>query len=235
MNKRLSLCFIGALILMLSFTMPNMKAASILDEVRESYATYTGSGYSGGAALLDPIPSDMKITALNPHDYNYKGVNAALAGAYLEVTGPKGKTVVYVTDKYPEGAKGALDLSPNAFTKIGNMEDGKIPISWKIIKAPISGNVAYRIKEGSSEWWAAIQVRNHKYPVMKMEYYKDGKWVNMEKTDYNHFLGFHMGSTSLPVRITDIRGVIVKDQLPALPSTAASQAYIVKGNVQLPN
>lgn len=70
---------------------------------------------------------------------------------------------------------------------------------------------------------------------MKMEYYKDGQWVNMEKTDYNHFLGFHMGSTSLPVRITDIRGVIVKDQLPALPSTAASQAYIVKGNVQFPN
>ncbi|MDH6597511.1 expansin (peptidoglycan-binding protein) [Bacillus aerius] len=142
---------------------------------------------------------------------------------------------MYVTDKYPEGSKGALDLSPNAFAKIGNMADGKIPISWKIIKAPISGNVAYRIKEGSSEWWAAIQVRNHKYPVMKMEYYKDGQWVNMEKTDYNHFLGFHMGSTSLPVRITDIRGVIVKDQLPALPSTAASQAYIVKGNVQLPN
>ena len=80
---------------------------------------------------------------------------------------------MYVTDKYPEGAKGALDLSPNAFAKIGNMADGKIPISWKIIKAPISGNVAYRIKEGSSKWWAAIQVRNHKYPIMKMEYYKD--------------------------------------------------------------
>lgn len=43
----------------------------------------------------------------------------------MEVEGPKGKTIVYVTDLYPEGARGALDLSPNAFRKIGDMKDGK--------------------------------------------------------------------------------------------------------------
>ena len=53
------------------------------------------------------------------------------------------------------------------------MKDGKIDIKWRIVKAPITGNFTYRIKEGSSQWWAAIQVRNHKYPVMKMEYYKE--------------------------------------------------------------
>ena len=39
----------------------------------------------------------MEITALNPYDYNIYDVEAALAGAYLEVTGEKGSTVVSVT------------------------------------------------------------------------------------------------------------------------------------------
>jgi len=57
---------------------------------------------------LDPIPSDMEITALNPTDYNSYGVKSALAGAYLEVTGPKGSTVVYVVDLYPGIENGVL-------------------------------------------------------------------------------------------------------------------------------
>lgn len=102
--------------------------------MQSGYATYTGSGYQGGAMLLDPIPSDMEITAVNPTNLNYDGINAALGGAYLEVQGPKGTTTVYTTDLYPEGAPGALDLSPNAFSKIGNMEEGRINIQWKIVR-----------------------------------------------------------------------------------------------------
>lgn len=67
------------------------QASAAYDDLHEGYATYTGSGYSGGAFLLDPIPSDMEITAINPADLNYGGVKAALAGSYLEVEGPKGK------------------------------------------------------------------------------------------------------------------------------------------------
>ncbi len=210
-------------------------ASAEWDSWRSSYATYTGSGYSGGNALLDPIPSDMEITALNPTDYNYAGVKAALAGAYLEVEGPNGKTVVYVTDKYPEGADGALDLSPNAFAKIGDMLAGKIDIRWHVIKGPVEGNFTYRIKEGSSQWWAAIQVRNHNYPVMKMEYYKDGEWINLEKTEYNHFIGTNMGLGAFQVRITDIRGNTVTDTISSLPENGTSEVYFVPGNVQFPD
>ncbi|PZD93120.1 Expansin-YoaJ [Paenibacillus sambharensis] len=202
---------------------------------RSSYATYTGSGYSGGNALLDPIPSTMKITALNPMDYNYMGIKAALAGAYLEVQGPKGKTVVYVTDQYPEGAPGALDLSPNAFAKIGDMKAGKINIKWRVVKGPVKGNFTYRIKEGSSQWWAAIQVRNHKYPVLKLEVYKDKRWISLEKTEYNHFVGTGLGTAKLKVRITDIRGKSVTDTIQALPANGTSTAYLVPGSVQLPD
>lgn len=204
-------------------------------EWHSGYATYTGSGYSGGAALLDPIPSTMEITALNPEDYNSYGVKAALAGAYLEVEGPKGSTVVYVTDLYPEGPTGALDLCPTSFEKIGDMAAGSINIRWRLVKGPVTGNFSYRIKEGSSQWWAAIQVRNHKYPVLKMEYKKDGQWINMEKTHWNHFVSTHMGTSPLTIRITDIRGIVVTDTLPGLPNDGTSSAYIVPGNVQLPD
>ena len=61
----------------------------------------------------------------------------------LKVNGPKGSTVVYVTDLYPEGGDCALDLSFNAFEKIGDLRDGKINIDWTLIEAPVNGNVIY--------------------------------------------------------------------------------------------
>ncbi|MDQ2086970.1 expansin EXLX1 family cellulose-binding protein [Herbivorax sp. ANBcel31] len=207
------------------------------DKVHSSYATFTGSGYTGGASLLDPIPSDMEITALNPYDYNSFDVDASLAGAYLEVTGEKGSTVVYVNDLYPEGGPGALDLNPTSFAKIGDMEDGIIDIEWKIVAAPITENVLYRIKEGSSPCWLAVQVRNHKYPVLKMEIYQDNQWHNMQKMPYNHFLYENIDSTTPKIRITDIRGYVITDVIDSIPEfdNATEEAYIVPGNVQFPD
>jgi len=202
---------------------------------RSSYATFTGSGFSGGTAMLDPIPLDMEITALNPEDYNAYNINAALAGAYLEVSGEKGSTVVRVVDLYPEGAPGALDLCPTSFGKLGEMAAGKIDIKWHIVAAPVEGNVSYRIKEGSSMSWVAVQVRNHRYPVLKMEYEKDGQWVNMEKMHWNHFVGENFDTTTPKIRMTDIRGYILTDIIDSIPGFNDPQpAYIVPGNVQFP-
>ncbi|MBD7913201.1 MULTISPECIES: expansin EXLX1 family cellulose-binding protein [Clostridium] len=231
-KRKILISFVVAINISLCF---NVQAFATWDSLHSSYATYTGSGYSGGASLLDPISPDMEITALDPDDYNYNGVNAALAGAYLEVQGTKGKTIVYVTDLYPEGAKGSLDLCPASFAKIGNIPDGKINIKWHVVKAPVKGMFSYRIKEGSSQYWAAIQVRNHKYPVIKMEYLKDNTWINMPKMSWNHFVGTNMGTKAIKVRITDIRGVTVTDTINSLPQYGTSQSYIVPGHVQLPD
>ncbi len=61
------------------------------DDLHEGYATYTGSGYSGGAFLLDPIPSDMEITAINPADLNYGGVKRHLQVLIWKSKGQKEK------------------------------------------------------------------------------------------------------------------------------------------------
>jgi expansin (peptidoglycan-binding protein) len=214
------------------------QAFAAWDDWHTGYATPTTTGYSGGAALLDPISSDMEITALNYTDYNYNGVYAGLAGAYLQVYGPNGNsTVVYVTDTYPEGPAGALDLCFTSFSKIGQLSAGQFNVRWRVVKGPVSGNFSYRIKDGTNPYWAAIQVRNHKYPVMKMEYYRNGGWNNMVKQGYNHFVGENLGSDPLQVRITDIRGVSVTDTIRGLPAsgTYATSAYIVPGNVQFPD
>lgn len=216
-------------------TAPSQTTIPEWDILHSGYATYTGSGYSGGCALLDPISSDMEITALNPADYNSHGVKAALAGAYLEVEGPRGTTTVYVTDLYPEGSEGALDLCPTSFGKIGEISEGKIDIQWHIVKAPITGNLSYRIKEGSNPWWTAIQVRNHKYPVLKMEYYQNGSWINMEKMQWNHFVGTDIGTKSIKIRMTDINGEVVTDTIEPIPEDGVTSAYIVPGTVQFPN
>jgi len=218
-----------------SSPVPSVSAYPDWEKERSSYATFTGSGYSGGAALLDPIDPDMEITALNPYDYNSYGIQAALAGAYLEVTGEKGTTVVYVTDLYPEGAPGALDLCPTSFDKIGDMAKGKIDITWRVVAAPVTGNVSYRIKEGSTTSWLAVQVRNHRYPVLKMECYKNGTWVDMEKMHWNHFVIDNVDSTTPKIRITDIRGYVLEDILDSIPVSGDTRpAYIIEGNVQFP-
>lgn len=206
------------------------------DKVRTGYATYTGSGYEGGIALLDPIPLDMEIVAVNKPEFNSYGVQAALAGAYLEVTGPKGTTVVYVTDCYTEALEGALDLCGISCDKLGdtNVPGGKIDITWRIVAAPISGNFTYRILPASSKWWMAIQVRNHKYPVMKMEYLKDGEWIDIPKDRCNYFVIKNLDTPDIKIRLTDIRGKVVTDTIDSIPEDV-NEGCFIQGNVQFPD
>jgi len=206
------------------------------DKIRSGFATYTGSGYEGGIALLDPIPSDMEIVAVNKPDFNCYGVQAALAGAYLEVTGPKGSTVVYVTDCYTEAPEGALDLCGISCDKIGNtnVPGGKIDVTWRIIPAPITGNFIYRILPASSKWWMAIQVRNHKYPVMKMEYFKDGEWIDIPKDRCNYFVINNLDTSTIKIRLTDIRGKTVTDTIDSIPDNPIDGCFI-PGNAQFPD
>ncbi|MFP1721526.1 expansin EXLX1 family cellulose-binding protein [Lonsdalea quercina] len=224
---------IPLLISLSSTAFNNAHASWGINDVCQGYATATGSGYSGGALLLDPISSDMEITALNGNQLNYNSINAAMAGAYLKVTGPKGSTTVYVTDIYPEGGDCALDLSYNAFQKIGDVQDGIINIEWQLVEAPVSGNVIYRIKDGSNPYWAAVQVRNAKYPIIAMQYMKDNSWVTAPKMNYNHFILENLGNKVTKIKFTDIKGRQLEDVLPQMPEST-SQAYMVIGNVQLP-
>jgi expansin (peptidoglycan-binding protein) len=196
-------------------------------EIHYGYATYYGGGYEGGCAMLDPVSKDYFVTALNIFDYN----TAQMGGAYLEVTGALGKINVLVTDLLPEGQKGDLDLNIDAFPHIANPIDGKVPISWRIIPLNTDGPVQYKYKEGSSQYWMGVQVRNHRYPVNKLEYMdQSGKFVELPRKNYNYFESTQMGPGPYTFRVTDIYGQEIIDK--NIPFTGSET--IVSGGNQFP-
>lgn len=192
--------------------------------------TFYGGGYEGGCAMLDPVSRDYWIVAMNLADYN----DAQLAGAYIEVTGELGTINMLVTDLLPEGKKGDLDLYTDAFPLIAPAEKGRVPVSWKIIPLDSAENapVSYKYKEGTTEYWCGIQVRNHRYPITKLEYLdENGEFIEIKRRPYNYFESDGMGKGPFTFRITDIYGqVIIDENIPL----SYDDTEIIQGHVQFP-
>ena len=192
--------------------------------------TFYGGGYTGGHAMLDPVSRDYWIVAMNHADYN----EAQLAGAYIEVTGELGTIKMLVTDELPEGKKGDLDLYTDAFPLIAPVEKGRVPVSWKIIPLDSAEDapVSYKYKEGSTEFWCGIQVRNHRYPITKLEYLdENGEFVEIKRRPYNYFEARGLGKGPFTFRITDIYGQQVIDRDIPL---SYDDTEIIPGHVQFP-
>ena len=167
---------------------------------------------------------------MNLADYN----DAQLAGAYIEVTGELGTINMLVTDLLPEGKKGDLDLYTDAFPLIAPVEKGRVPVSWKIIPLDSAENapMSYKFKEGSSEFWCGVQVRNHRYPITRLEYLdENGEFVEIKRRPYNYFESAEMGAGPFTFRITDIYGRQVIDRDIPL---SKDDTVIYEGHAQLP-
>ena len=192
--------------------------------------TFYGGGYVGGHAMLDPVSKDYWIVAMNHSDYN----EAQLAGAYIEVTGELGTIKMLVTAELPEGKKGDLDLYTDAFPLIAPVEKGRVPVSWKIIPLDSAADapISFKYKEGSTEFWCGVQVRNHRYPITKLEYLNEnGEFVEIKRRPYNYFESRDMGKGPFTFRITDIYGQVVVDRDIPL---CTDDTVIIPGHVQFP-
>lgn len=197
--------------------------------IHSGEATFYGGGYEGGCAMLDPVSKDYWITAMNLPDYNC----AELAGAYLEVTGELGTINVLVTDLLPEGKKGDLDLYTDAFPLIAPAEKGRVPVTWKIIPLDTAADapLSYKYKVGSTAFWCAVQVRNHRYPIERLEYLNsDGEFVELPRRNFNYFEAQSgLGEGPFTFRITDIYGqVVIDEDIPFTPDE------IQQGHAQFP-
>lgn len=180
--------------------------------------THTGDGTyytfaDGSGACLYDKTSDFHIAALNGFDW----AGSAWCGACADVTGPNGNQVrVRIVDECPDCAKGQLDFHPDAFAVLAPKEQGRIAISWSFVACDAQGPVSYKFKDGSNPWWTAVQVRNSRFPISKLETSKDGvSFVEAQRQDYNYFLngsGFGQGTTQ--VRITSVSGATLLDSLP---------------------
>ncbi len=172
---------------------------------------HTGEGTyyipeAGGAANLDDFASGYYTAAMNTYDY----MNG-MAGAYIEITDKDGDKInVLITDRLPEGKKGDIDLKPDAFEKIEPKVTGRMAITWKIVPLPTDQPIQYLFKPTSTQWWAQVQVRNHRYPIAKLEYLdaSTNQYVELPREEYNYFTAANGmgGQGPYTFRVTDIYG-----------------------------
>ncbi len=185
------------------------------DRLRSGNATYYLEADGTGNCMFDSLPEPQYIGALNNYDYNTPVINgtnypnATLCGAYARVKGNKGSILVKIVDRCPDATctPGHIDLSPEAFAAIDDLAKGYIPITWQLVSVPVGGPVKFRYKDGSSQWWTAIQVRNHRNPVAKLEAYVGNRWLKLPRQQYNYFVAINgLGAGYHTFRLTDIFG-----------------------------
>jgi len=176
--------------------------------VHQGIATFYGAT-GAGACLFDPSPDDLLVAAMNAAEYN----TAAVCGAYVLVNGPNGTVIVRIVDLCPECEAGHLDLSQEAFQQIADPVAGRVAITWQIISPDLAGPIQYHFKDGSNQWWTAVQIRNHRNPIAALEYHDGSQWVAVARTDYNYFVQTEpgMGPGPYQFRVTDAYGNVLTD------------------------
>ncbi|CAO3587696.1 unnamed protein product [Absidia cylindrospora] len=59
-------------------------------------------------------------------------MNKSKCGKSINIKSPKGSVTVKVVDTCPGCDSNAIDLSPAAFKKLGDMNDGRIDVTWSM-------------------------------------------------------------------------------------------------------
>jgi expansin (peptidoglycan-binding protein) len=142
------------------------------------------AGGQGNCSLPVPI-GDTLHAAMNNVEYD----TSDYCGACVRVLGPKGSVILKVVDRCPECLSGDIDMTPQAFKAIANQTDGRIKISWQLINCQLANTIRIKYKEGSSQWWIGIQVRNSDYPVETLEYLNSaGQFEHIHREMFNFFI-----------------------------------------------
>ncbi len=201
-------------------------------EVCEEPSEHSGEGTyydadGSGNCSFDPS-ADRMIAAINEADY----AGSAPCGACAEVEGPDGVITVRIVDRCPGCAPGDLDLSVEAFEMIAAKEEGRVDIAWHFVPCAVEGPLRYRFKEGSSQWWTAVQVRDHRHAIASLEYSQDGgeSFIPIARETYNYFVAPEgMGAEPVSLRVTDVYGQVVVDD-----GVVVGDAVEVSGAANMP-
>jgi len=173
--------------------------------------------------------------AMNTADYD----DAAVCGACVEVTRDGTKTVdLTIVDQCPTASNpkctaGHIDLSEAAFEQIGLASEGYLGtgnggavgvISWKYIPCPVTTDVTFEIKPGSTQYYAPILVESHRYPIVSVEAKLSDTWTQATRQSYNYWIvgGGGLGVEPFDVRATDINGSVLAATIDLSPGVAQS-------------
>jgi expansin (peptidoglycan-binding protein) len=182
-----------------------------------TYYAATGAGACSFDASANP-----EVAAIDTADY----AGSMACGACVEVTGPNGKTTVQIVDECPDCQSSQLDLSEAAFAQIADVSAGRVNVTWQPVPCNVSGNVSYRYKDGTSQYWTAIQVLNYRVPIASLEWDHGGVWQSVDRQTYNYFVVSNgTGAGTVQVRITATTSQKLEDVLPAPSSGGTAQGH----------
>ncbi|CAI5720319.1 hypothetical protein KXD40_009242 [Peronospora effusa] len=143
--------------------------------------------------------------------------------------------IVYIMDQCPGCAHGDLDLSPDVFESITGQSNTKLSIEWKFVDCPISNNVQYCLKTGSSEFWVAVQPTNFVSGVTSLSI--NGQKTSVIDSAY-YFLIDGCGKSvvdlrSVSISIEGMNGEVLKDtlSLTANECTDGSLQFVSSGSI----
>ena len=182
---------------------------SYVGTTESGVATYYDATGAGNCSF-DPSPGDLDVAAMDAPEYD----NSNVCGECVAITGPKGNVTVRIVDQCPECEVGHLDLSQSAFAKIADVSAGKVPISWNVVECNVTGPISYHYKDGTSQYWTAIQARNTRLPITSLEIQSGGTFTKVDRASYNYFVDTSgAGTGPVTVRLTAIDGQQVTDTL----------------------
>jgi expansin len=173
--------------------------------------------------------------AMNTADYD----NAAVCGACVEITRDGTRMVdITVVDQCPTATNpkctaGHIDLSEQAFLQIGTASEGYLGtgngaavgvISWKYIPCPVTTNLDFQIKPGSTQYYAPILVEGGRYPISSVEVKMAGTWMAATRQSYNYWIvgSGALGVGPFDIRAIDINGSVVEATVPLDPGVDQS-------------
>ncbi len=120
--------------------------------------------------------------------------------------------MVRIVDQCPGCAEGDVDLSQEAFAEIAELSAGRVDITWQLVSPVLDGPIVYHFKDGSNQWWTAVQIRNHRNPIAKVEYWNGSSYVDVLRLSYNYFVeAGGMGPGPYNFRVTDTLGNVLED------------------------
>ncbi|EGG20430.1 expansin-like protein [Cavenderia fasciculata] len=161
------------------------------------YSSYTlGGGCSFGTPWSSTGPHTAYIAALSEVWYN----NGTHCGNCLEVSNGNKSVTVIIQDMCPiEGNPICkndyhLDLSPEAFAVLGNVNDGVLyNLTWREVTCDniYPETVQVQITKGSSLTWASLLVFGYKIGIkqVQIQLANSTTFTSTTRYSYNNFIG----------------------------------------------
>lgn len=192
------------------------------------YGIQPGNLGNGDGDAVTGITNPTLFAAMNTQNYD----NANACGSCVEMNYQGRSVTVTVVDECPIGSNptctaGHIDLSRGAWNMLTNNAAGTQigGVNWREVACPTTENVTFQLKEPANQYWNEFLVRNHRYPIVKAEVERSpGTWVEAPRQSYNYFHPPEDDMGTYRVRVTDINGGVVEEQLALTPGLQGGNA-----------